>query len=366
MWYDIHGRLVTFDGACAMSRLKHPHAVGDGGICDLPDDRWPTIHINSWPEWAKYVERVYAPPDGSHRFVFRGQPSAGKTSLNLRPTLLRLACDRGIAESSSTVAALESHATVDFICDAHLHRTFQGISDSILSVNSEPVPEASARIQELEHPLKLVSYWSMMQHHGAPTRLLDWTLSPYVALYFACNACLADDGAVWTVCQYAVNDRRRQLFGNDASDELAFPGDGSVVPPRCPKLHFLLPPRQVYRSAAQQGWFSICDDVRADHASVLAKYMCEADGNHTNRGWHSRAIISRSLKIEALRRLRSMNVTGKSLFPDEIGLAKSAGEVFMCHRIGNSNETHPYHFTDRHAADLPRRIQIPLPDQQQD
>ena len=99
---------------------------------------------------------------------------------------------RGQRESRWTLqTSLDREVTVAHDTGHYpLHR--RGEEDDLLFRFQQQVQHYVAHLPSVEDR---AGWLALMQHYGVPTRLLDWTQSPYVALYFAVEAAPAVGGA---------------------------------------------------------------------------------------------------------------------------------------------------------------------------
>ncbi len=187
--------------------------------------------------------------------------------------------------------------------------------------------------QHVPRSTDIIEWHSLMQHHGAPTRLLDFTYSIYVASYFALEAA-DDDAAVWAVnSRWALKQSARLLdaAGKNECDvqqlqerfveesERRMQGlffESPLIPCACPMNAF----RLNERLRIQKGVFLLAGSVEVPFIKNL-----EALPEHDSRSNLIKIVIPRSCSEKALVNLFDMNITRASLFPGLDGYAQALG-----------------------------------------
>jgi len=177
-------------------------------------------------------------------------------------------------------------------------------------------------------PNTKIEWLSIMQHYGVPTRIIDFTLSPYVALYFALeNTAAKSDGHL---AIYAINYRDiiktslSWLKRQDGSIQLEYadlPYKTEVLCEQIEKhpgntLWIIEPNFSNLRLDRQAGCFLVSGDTKMTVEELLKNSEYAAIENY-------KYIVPVVLWDNLYTLLERLNITSRTIYGDLEGLAKS-------------------------------------------
>jgi len=176
-------------------------------------------------------------------------------------------------------------------------------------------------------------WMALMQHYGAPTRLLDFTYSPYVANYFAFEKAESGVVAVWAV----DIDWVEKKFKSEDKFRHLNPTYEKYQNYREPKAFLSLflsnldnkfiltvnPFRLNDRLAYQQGVFLAPATLRVGFMENLYALISSRDDYIPVKKFTIKVGNKGKIRNKALQTLHSMNINRISLFPGLIGFAES-------------------------------------------
>lgn len=178
----------------------------------------------------------------------------------------------------------------------------------------------------LDHPQALddaLRCLAMMQHHGAATRLLDFTKSPFVAAFFAMESA-TDDAAVYALDTTTLWSAR-PAFAPELTREVIDPRqpghfERHFLDNREPLVWFGEPSEMDRRLVAQSGLFVVPGRLEAPLDELLRQYSGQGPSLLIQ------LVLPHGLRARAMRELYRMNITHATLLPDLDGLAHSMNQ----------------------------------------
>ena len=195
-------------------------------------------------------------------------------------------------------------------------------------------------------------WWvELAQHYGVPTRFLDWSENPLVALYFACeNNSRKEEAVVWMLNRLNYNRHIKALDPayDFIDDEVArreairtLMGFTDCKNGACTvssmELPFLYSPYLFDgRMTAQSSWFMVWgNDMRPfqqmideqNYMKLFDEDCPPCDGNESDDFLYQ-FVIPVWAKQQIVRELNMLGINGKSLFPGLDGVGKHIERIY--------------------------------------
>jgi hypothetical protein len=175
------------------------------------------------------------------------------------------------------------------------------------------IPEFSEYMKWLDNkdalnfsPFLAYNYLAYLRHHGFPSPLLDWSASPYIALFFACNDRSKKEGSV-SLYVYLEFVEATKLWTTDE-----------------PQIYVFGPYEKVHRRHfLQQSQYTICVELDNDYKPIYANHeqVFTRDYQGQDKLWKFNFPVTERPK--ALRALNRMNINAFSLFGSEDSLIET-------------------------------------------
>ncbi|MHA7966702.1 FRG domain-containing protein [Paenibacillus sp. CAU 1782] len=209
---------------------------------------------------------------------------------------------------------------------------FKSQSHLYLTINPDSHLDIIKLIQDEpnnEYTNNKLEWLSLMQHYGAPTRMVDWTFSPFIGLFFGVENA-KEDFALYAINLEYIREKNKLNF---KKTELLLNKLFIQVSQKNLFVYPFEPQISNERILKQQGLFMVPSSNYRTLDYLLSQYDIENGVDEKGEVVAYKYIVSKSLIVECIRNLRLMNITPDSLFPGLEGFSRT----FKLHLYDTTN-----------------------------
>ncbi len=155
----------------------------------------------------------------------------------------------------------------------------------------------------------------VMQHYGTPTRLLDFTCSPYIALFFAISEGVSEAAVFFLKPSTLI-----ELNGSDSIEQSEI--ENIFGENEKSQIILYSPAWTSERLHSQQGLFLLPARLDKTFSQILSGYLLDKYSL-------LKVIIPKALRLDGVRMLLDMNISSGSLFPGLEGFCSSLKNLLI-------------------------------------